>query len=204
MPHQLIPMVNNKLVFATNNEHKLHEVNHLLGKRYILVSLGSIGFKDEIPEDYFTLEENALQKARYIYDRYRLSCFADDTGLEVEALGGAPGVFSARYAGEDKNPTRNVNKLLGELQGAANRNARFRTVIALVLDGKEYLFEGIAEGTIAHEPIGDAGFGYDPIFLPTGYSQTFAQMELSLKNAISHRGRAIERLASFLLSSPSL
>lgn len=204
MPNQLIRMVTNKLVFATNNEHKLHEVNHLLGNRYILVSLGSIGFHDEIPEDYFTLEENALQKARYIYDRYRLSCFADDTGLEVEALRGAPGVFSAMYAGEDKNPSRNVSKLLGELQGTANRNARFKTVIALVLDGKEYLFEGIAEGTIAHEPIGDAGFGYDPIFLPTGYSQTFAQMELSLKNTISHRGRAIERLASFLLSSSSL
>lgn len=189
-----------ELVFATNNSHKLHEVTKLLQSRFILLSLNNLGCNDDIPEDYLTLEENASQKAWYIYNRFNKNCFADDTGLEVEALNGEPGVHSARYAGEARDPAQNIIKLLQNLKGIANRNARFRTVISLVIDGRESRFEGIVNGKIIDTPRGEDGFGYDPVFVPDGYSHTFAEMDLALKNSISHRGRAVEQLVSFLLS----
>ncbi|MGE0077812.1 MAG: non-canonical purine NTP diphosphatase [Bacteroidales bacterium] len=187
-----------ELVFATNNQHKLKEVQALLGNRFKLLSLASINFNDEIPEDHDTLEDNARQKAWHIHKFSGLNCFADDTGLEVEALNGAPGVYSARYAGESKNPKDNIKKLLSNLSGIENRNAQFRTVVALIIDGKEFLFEGIVNGTIIDDERGTDGFGYDPIFIPNGYSQTFAQMPLDLKNSISHRGLAVNKLVDFL------
>ncbi len=187
-----------KLVFATNNVYKLKEVQAILGNAFQLLSLHDIGFIAEIPEDYETLEENAMQKARYVFSRTGYSCFADDTGLEVEALNGEPGVYSARYAGEDKKSTENIKKLLMKLNGVENRNARFRTVIALTLSGKDYLFEGTVNGKIIDSPNGFDGFGYDPVFIPDGYNQTFAQMPLELKNSISHRGMAISKLVDFL------
>lgn len=187
-----------KLVFATNNVHKLKEVQAILGNAFQLLSLHDIEFIAEIPEDYETLEENAMQKARYVFSRTGYSCFADDTGLEVEALNGEPGVYSARYAGEDKKSTENIKKLLMKLNGVENRNARFRTVIALTLSGKDYLFEGTVNGKIIDSPNGFDGFGYDPVFIPDGYNQTFAQMPLELKNSISHRGMAISKLVDFL------
>lgn len=189
-----------KLVFATNNEHKLEEVREMLGEAYQIVSLREIGCREEIPEEQETLEGNALQKARYIYERYGVSCFADDTGLEVAALNNAPGVYSARYAGPVQDAEANMDKLLREMQSMADRSARFRTVIALILEGKEYLFEGIVEGEILSERHGREGFGYDPIFRPAGYNQAFAEMPLSLKNGISHRGLAVVKLAEFLRS----
>jgi len=189
-----------ELVFATNNPHKLSEVQHLLGNSFHLLSLNDINFNDEIPEDYDTLEENALQKAQHIYTITKQNCFADDTGLEVEALNGRPGVYSARYAGESKDPKANVQKLLMELKGIENRKARFRTVVALIIDGKEHLFEGVIDGRIIESERGVDGFGYDPVFLPDGYSSTFAEMNLSQKNKISHRARAIGSLVNFLRS----
>ncbi|MDX9854944.1 MAG: non-canonical purine NTP diphosphatase [Tenuifilaceae bacterium] len=189
-----------KLVFATNNLHKLQEVNPLLANKFNLLSLADIGFTEEIPEDFDTLELNASQKAWHIYNRFGIDCFADDTGLEVDALNGAPGVYSARYAGEHKNPQDNIVKLLAELNGVGNRKARFRTVVSLVIGGNETLFEGVVEGVILTEKHGEAGFGYDPIFMPDGYNVSFAQMELDAKNAISHRGRAVSKLVSFLNS----
>jgi XTP/dITP diphosphohydrolase len=189
-----------KLVFATNNLHKLQEVKPLLANKFNLLSLADIGFTEEIPEDFDTLELNASQKAWHIYNRFGIDCFADDTGLEVDALNGAPGVYSARYAGEHKNPQDNIVKLLAELNGVGNRKARFRTVISLVIGGNETLFEGVVEGVILTEKHGEAGFGYDPIFMPDGYNVSFAQMELDAKNAISHRGRAVSKLVSFLNS----
>lgn len=189
-----------ELVFATNNPHKLSEVQHLLGNSFHLLSLNDINFNDEIPEDYDTLEENALQKAQHIYAITKQNCFADDTGLEVEALNGRPGVYSARYAGESKDPKANVQKLLMELKGVENRKARFRTVVALIIDGEEHLFEGIVDGRIIESERGVDGFGYDPVFLPDGYSSTFAEMNLSQKNTISHRARAIGSLVNFLRS----
>lgn len=189
-----------ELVFATNNQHKLKEVQALLGDHFKLLSLTDINFYDEIPEDYDTLEENALQKARHIFSYSGYNCFADDTGLEVEALNGEPGVYSARYAGESKNPKNNIIKLLGNLAGIKNRNAQFRTVIALIVDGKEFLFEGNVRGIIIDSERGCDGFGYDPIFLPNGYQQTFAEMPLELKNKISHRGLAVSKLVGFLKS----
>ncbi|HPX07079.1 MAG TPA: non-canonical purine NTP diphosphatase [Tenuifilaceae bacterium] len=189
-----------KLVFATNNLHKLQEVKPLLANKFNLLSLADIGFTEEIPEDFDTLELNASQKAWHIYNRFGIDCFADDTGLEVDALNGAPGVYSARYAGEQKNPQDNIVKLLAELNGVGNRKARFRTVISLVIGGNETLFEGVVEGVILTEKHGEAGFGYDPIFMPDGYNVSFAQMELDEKNAISHRGRAVSKLVSFLNS----
>lgn len=189
-----------KLVFATNNLHKLQEVKPLLANKFNLLSLTDIGFTEEIPEDFDTLELNASQKAWHIYNRFGIDCFADDTGLEVDALNGAPGVYSARYAGEHKNPQDNIVKLLAELNGVGNRKARFRTVISLVIGGNETLFEGVVEGVILTEKHGEAGFGYDPIFMPDGYNVSFAQMELDAKNAISHRGRAVSKLVSFLNS----
>lgn len=188
-----------KLYFATNNIHKLKEVQEVVGDSFQIESMRSLGINEDIPEDQQTLEGNALQKARFLYDRTGESCFADDTGLEVDALNGAPGVYSARYAGEAKNSLDNMALLLKNMSGIQNRKARFRTVIALILDGKEYLFEGVVNGTIAEEPRGTAGFGYDPLFVLDGYSTTFAEMDSEAKNAISHRGRAVEKLAAFLL-----
>ncbi len=186
------------LIFATNNLHKLEEVSAMLNNNIALSTPAQQGITEDIPEEQETLEGNALQKARYIYERTHLSCFADDTGLEVEALNGAPGVYSARYAGEAKDMNSNMDKLLHELNGIENRNARFRTVIALILDGKEYIFEGEVQGEIMREKSGAKGFGYDPVFRPKGYDVTFAEMDLEEKNKISHRGRAVQQLVSFL------
>jgi XTP/dITP diphosphohydrolase len=187
-----------ELVFATNNPHKLSEVQHLLGDKFHLLSLSDINFYEEIPEDFDTLEKNASQKAWYIYERFNSSCFADDTGLEVDALGGNPGVYSARYAGEEKNPEANIKKLLMELKDSENRKARFRTVVSLIIEGQEYKFEGIVNGHIIEDERGVKGFGYDPVFMPDGFNQTFAEMDLAIKNTISHRARAISALVQFL------
>lgn len=193
-----MPQYVRELVFATNNPHKLSEVQHLLGNKFKLLSLRDVDFFEEIPEDYDTLEQNASQKARYIYSKTKRNCFADDTGLEVDALDGKPGVYSARYAGEGKDPKDNIVKLLKEMDGVKNRKARFRTVIALIIDGREYLFEGIVNGQIIAEERGVDGFGYDPVFLPDGFSSTFAEMVLDQKNLISHRARAVGLLIDFL------
>ncbi len=186
------------LIFATNNRHKLDEVRQILGGGYRLETPREHGIDEDIPETQPTIEGNALQKARYVHERTGRDCFADDTGLEVEALGGAPGVYSARYAGPECSFEDNMNKLLEALEGEENRRARFRTVIALIMGGKEYLFEGTVEGIITHTKHGGEGFGYDPIFRPDGHSETFAEMPATAKNAISHRGRATEKLAGFL------
>jgi len=191
-------MIQKQIVFATNNVHKLDEVSYALQDFYRVISLKQIGFNEDIPEPFETLEENALTKSQTIYDKFNIDCFADDTGLEVEALNGAPGVYSARYAGPNCSFEDNVNKLLTELSGAKNRNARFRTVISLILNGKKHYFEGIVGGVITAERSGDQGFGYDPIFKPTGYNQTFAEMSLDDKNLISHRGKAVLKLINFL------
>ncbi|OFX27250.1 MAG: non-canonical purine NTP pyrophosphatase [Bacteroidetes bacterium GWA2_31_9b] len=189
-----------ELLFATNNKHKLNEIQHLLGYKIQLLCLDDIQCKDEIPEDYTTLNENASQKAWYIYNKYGVNCFADDTGLEIEYLNNEPGVFSARYAGPDKNSEDNIIKVLKLLKGINHRKARFRTVISLIIEGKETQFEGIVNGTILTEKHGDDGFGYDPIFLPEGYNQSFAEMSLSEKNKISHRAMASQKLVRFLLN----
>lgn len=186
------------LVFATNNLHKLEEVRDILGGSFRIASLKEIGCTDDIPETAGTLEGNALQKARYVKDKFGYDCFADDTGLEVEALDGAPGVFSARYAGPGHDSEANMQKLLKELEGKANRQAQFRTVVALILEGWEYTFEGIVRGSILAERRGTAGFGYDPVFVPEGYAETFAEMGSEEKNRISHRARAVQKLADFL------
>ncbi len=187
-----------KLVFATNNSHKLEEVRQILGDRFEVLSLNDIGCHDDIPETADTFQGNALQKVRYVKEHYGYDCFADDTGLEVKALGGAPGVHSARYAG-DHDSEANMTKLLSELEKKSDRSAQFRTVIALILNGQEVLFEGIVTGKIAHERhYGDGGFGYDPIFVPDGYTETFSQMSSQGKNLISHRGRAVRKLADYL------
>jgi len=199
-----------KIVFATNNQHKLDEIRNILGKDFEIVSLNEIGCHEDIPETGKTLEENAWQKANYIFNKYGLSCFADDTGLEVDALNGAPGVFSARYAGgEGHDSEANMQKLLRELAENNNRKARFRTVIALILkdesrgtgDERRETFEGIVEGHIAHEKSGAEGFGYDPIFIPDGYNQSFAELGIDIKNQISHRARAVKKLAEYFNSS---
>lgn len=189
-----------ELVFATNNTHKLEELQAIIGNRIKLLSLKDIGSNEEIPEDQATLEGNASQKAFYIYNKYGYNCFADDTGLEIEALNGEPGVYSARYAGEEKSAEANMDKVLAGLLKIKNRNARFRTVISLVIDGVEKQFEGIVEGSILNEKRGISGFGYDPVFQPTGFSKTFAEMNLTDKNKISHRGRAVEKLVLHLKS----
>lgn len=188
-----------KLVFATNNFNKLKELQQLLGEKIELLSLKDISCNDEIPEDYETLEENATQKAEYIYKKYNVNCFADDTGLEVKSLNNEPGVYSARYAGEDKDAKANMKKVLAKLEGVEDRSARFRTVISLFLDNKEYQFEGIVDGNILESERGKDGFGYDPIFEPKGYEVSFAEMEMSEKNKISHRGLAVQKLVQFLL-----
>ncbi|MBQ5738453.1 MAG: non-canonical purine NTP diphosphatase [Alistipes sp.] len=187
-----------KIVFATNNAHKLKEVSAVLGEGYELVTLREVGITEDIPETGATLDENASLKARYVYERTGLDCFADDTGLEVEALGGAPGVHSARYATDGHDFAANNRKLLNELEGVENRAARFRTVIALIEGGKELRVEGIVEGTIATAESGAEGFGYDPLFIPNGYERTFAEMSADEKNAISHRGRAVAELVKLL------
>ena len=186
------------LVFATNNAHKLEEVRAILGNDFQIASLKEIGCYDDIPETADTLEGNAMQKAQYIKEKFGMDCFADDTGLEVEALNNAPGVFSARYAGPGHDSEANMKKLLSEMQGKENRKARFRTVIALLLDGKEYTFEGIVKGNIIEEKRGDSGFGYDPIFVPEGYDLTFAELGNDIKNKISHRAEAVKKLSAFL------
>ena len=187
-----------KIVFATNNAHKLSEVKAVLGDGFELVTLREVGITEDIPETGATLEENASQKARYVYDRTGLDCFADDTGLEVEALDGRPGVRSARYAGEGHDFKANNRKLIAELQGKENRRARFRTVISLIRGGVEQQVEGIVRGVIATEESGTEGFGYDPLFIPEGSNVTFAEMSAEAKNAISHRGRAVAALVKIL------
>ena len=192
-------MMKRKLVFATNNAHKLEEVAAILGEKIELFSLNDIGCHTDIPETAATLEGNALLKSSFIFKNYGLDCFADDTGLEVEALDGAPGVYSARYAGgEGHDSQANMLKLLRDLEGKENRKAQFRTAISLILDGKEYLFEGVIKGEIIKEKRGDSGFGYDPIFKPEGYDKTFAELGNDIKNKISHRALAVQKRCEFL------
>lgn len=187
-----------KIIFATNNAHKLSEVQAVLGDGYELVTPRQCGIDEEIPETAETLEGNACQKARYLFERTGLDCFADDTGLEVEALGGAPGVHSARYATDGHDFAANNRLLLKNLAGEENRRARFRTVICLIEQGKEHLFEGIVEGRIIDHEAGSEGFGYDPLFVPEGFDRTFAEMSAEQKNGISHRGRAVRKLVDYL------
>ena len=187
-----------KIVFATNNMNKLKEVQALLPSSISLVSLKEINCLEDIPETSDTIEGNALQKANYVLENYNVPCFADDTGLEVDALNGAPGVFSARYAGIEKNANKNMDKLLTELKNSENRNAQFKTVIALVGLSDNKTFEGICEGEITTKRYGNEGFGYDPIFKPKNYEVTFAQMPLAIKNKIGHRGKAVQQLINYL------
>lgn len=187
-----------KLVFATNNKHKLEELQAILGNDFTLLGLKDIGCFEDIPEEQPTLEGNASQKAKYVYEKYGYDCFADDTGLEIDALNGEPGVLSARYAGESKNSEDNMNKVLEKLAKINNRKARFRTVISLIQNGAEMQFEGIVNGTILYKKRGNSGFGYDPIFLPENKNQSFAEMNIADKNKISHRGRAVEKLVQYL------
>lgn len=187
-----------KLVFVTNNAHKLEEISSILGGKMELLSLKDIQCTTDIPETADTLEGNAIQKAEYIHRHYGLDCFADDTGLEVEALDGAPGVYSARYAGEGHDSEANMQKLLHNLEGKDNRKARFRTAICLIMDDEQHLFEGICRGEIIKEKRGGAGFGYDPIFVPEGYTETFAELGNDIKNTISHRAKAVQMLCEFL------
>lgn len=190
-----------ELVFATHNRHKLREVQQMMPPGLTLLSLGDIGCREAIPETAETLEGNARIKAMHVWQQYGYDCFADDTGLEVPSLGGAPGVFSARYAGPEADAAANMEKLLGRMQGAAERSARFRTVIALVIQGEIRYFEGIVKGEILRQPAGSGGFGYDPLFRPEGFQKSFAQMPLEEKNRISHRGKAFTQLRSFLNKS---
>jgi XTP/dITP diphosphohydrolase len=187
-----------ELVFATNNAHKLEEVAAKIAGKIKLLSLADIGCFDDIEETGTTFRENAAIKSRFIYDKYHLNCFGDDSGLEIDALDGAPGVYSARYSGEHGNHAANMDKVLANMEGLVNRAARFRTVISLIWDGNEHFFDGTVEGAIRLERSGTAGFGYDPIFQPDGYSITFAEMTMAEKNAISHRARAMEGLMGFL------
>lgn len=187
-----------QLVFATNNKNKIKEIKHLLNNSIELLSLKDIGCKEEIPETANTIKGNAIQKAQYIYEKYGYNCFADDTGLEIEVLNGEPGVFSARYAGEEKNSDKNIVKVLQKLEDQTNRNAQFKTVIALVIDGVHTCFEGIVEGEITLKKSGLEGFGYDPIFKPHGCNKTFSEMSMKEKNKISHRGKAIQKLIHHL------
>jgi non-canonical purine NTP pyrophosphatase, rdgB/HAM1 family len=191
-----------KIVFATNNKHKLEEIKDILGKDFEIVSLAEIGCHEDIPETGLTLEENARQKSTYIVEHYNHDCFADDTGLEVDALNGEPGVHSARYAeGTDHDSEANMRKLLSKMLNVKDRTARFRTVISLIINGVEHQFEGRVEGRIATEKHGKEGFGYDPIFIPEGYDKSFAELGEEVKNQISHRARAVKKLAEYLSSS---
>ena len=197
-------MLFKKIIFATNNKHKLEEVQSMLGNSWILVTPKECNVMEDIPETQPTIEGNALQKAEYLFDKTSQNCFADDTGLEIEALGGEPGVRSARYAsdGDDCDNEANMAKVLSLLEGKDNRKARFRTVIALILDGEKHLFEGVVEGEIITHKTGEKGFGYDPIFRPSGYEDTFAQMSMEQKNTISHRSLAVAKLVEFLNNRP--
>jgi XTP/dITP diphosphohydrolase len=186
------------IVFATNNENKLKEIKNILGNSFRLLSLKDFKIEDDIPENEPTLEENAMYKAKYIYKKLNMNIFADDTGLEIDALNGAPGVHSARFAGESKDSDANIEKVHSLMGSTKNRKARFRTVIALILDGKEFIFEGIVTGEIINEKRGSEGFGYDPVFVPEGRKHTFAEMTLDEKNLISHRARAFEKFRKFL------
>ncbi len=187
-----------KIVFASNNKNKIQEIQSMLPENIQIVSLESIGCFEEIPETSETIEENAILKANYVTQNYGFDCFADDTGLEVEALNGEPGVYSARYAGEQRNADDNMDKLINKLNDKTNRNVQFKTVIALNFEGKQHLFTGIASGEITLEKKGTGGFGYDPIFKPNGYDSTFAELSLEIKNEISHRGKATKLLLEFL------
>ncbi len=189
-----------KLIFVTHNPNKVKEIKAMTAINAEILTLDQIGCMEEIEETEKTLEANALLKARYVHSKFGLNCFADDTGLEVKALGGLPGVFSARYAGTGKNDNDNIDKLLQELKDSHDRTARFRTVLSIILDGEEMLFEGIVEGTITTERKGMGGFGYDPVFIPEGYNKTFAELPLSEKNVISHRYKAFKMLADYLMS----
>jgi XTP/dITP diphosphohydrolase len=191
-----------KLCFATNNLHKIEEVSEMLGNTFHLLSLKDIGCEVELPENQDTLEGNSLEKAQYVWQQYKVSCFADDTGLEVEALQGEPGVYSARYAGPQRSSEDNINLLLQNLQGKANRNARFRTSVTLILDGVIHQFEGIVQGSIIESRRGERGFGYDPVFMPEGFTRTFAQMSIHEKNSIDHRGKAVQAMVDFLKHLP--
>lgn len=188
-----------ELVIATNNKHKVEEIRRALGDKIKLISLKDLGCREEIPEDGTTLKENAYQKAKYVWDKYKKNCFADDTGLMVEALDGAPGVYSARYAGEHCSFDDNIDLLLENMEGKTNRNAYFATVICLIQDGEPVYFEGKCEGCILTERYGRGGFGYDPIFMPKGYGESFAEISMEEKNKISHRGKATEKLIKHLL-----
>lgn len=187
-----------KIVFASNNKNKINEISQQLPKTIEVVSLADIGCTEDIPETGQTIESNAIIKANYVTEKYGLPCFADDTGLEIEALDGEPGVFSARYAGEDKNDEKNMALVLAKLYQKSNRKARFKTVIALNINNEKHLFTGIVNGNITQEKIGTNGFGYDPIFAPEGFAETFAQMTIEQKNEISHRGKAVEQLVKYL------
>lgn len=187
-----------KICFATNNQHKLEELRQLLGNSIELVGLSDIGCNEELAEDQDTLEGNSLQKAQYVFDHYHVNCFADDTGLEVESLNGEPGVYSARYAGPQRNNNDNINLLLTKLKQEKNRSAQFRTIITLIIEGNVHTFEGIVKGEITLSASGQKGFGYDPVFKPDGYETTFAEMTMEEKNKISHRGRATQKLVHFL------
>ena len=193
-----------ELVFATNNQHKVQEIQALAGDSINLLSLKDIGHEGDLPEEQETLEGNAYQKARYVFDNYGFNCFADDTGLEVEALNGLPGVYSARYAGDSKNSLNNISKLLEKIKDKHNRKARFRTVISLIINGEEKRFEGAVNGEIIDDMRGSEGFGYDPVFKPVGYETTFAEMPLEDKNMISHRSKAINKLVNYLLKNDVL
>ena len=194
-----------KIVFATNNPNKLKEIQSLIPKEIEIISLNEIGCNEDIPETGDSLEANAFQKAHYIKDNFNYDCFADDTGLEIDELNGDPGVYSARYAGPERNANANMNKVLNELKGNKNRKAQFRTAIALILEGEEHLFEGKVEGYISKDKQGNEGFGYDPIFIPENDIRSFAQMSMQEKGAISHRGRAVRKLVAYLnkISKPN-
>jgi XTP/dITP diphosphohydrolase len=190
-----------KLIFATHNSNKAFEIQKLLPEHFQILTLNDIDFQEEIPENEPTIEANSAFKAQFIFNKFNLNCFADDTGLEIEALNGKPGVHSARYAGEERNSDANINLVLEELKGVENRNARFKTVITLIIHGEQYQFEGIVDGTIIKEKRGSNGFGYDPIFIPEDESKTFAEMNLNEKNKFSHRARAFEKMIAFLKSN---
>ena len=189
-----------KLLFATSNSNKAFEIQKIVPEGFEILSLKDINFSEDIPETSSTIEGNALQKTNFIVDRFKIDCFSDDTGLEIEALDGQPGVYSARYAGDEKDPEKNMNLVLEKMKNVHNRNARFKTVIALYFNGTTHLFEGIVNGVIRHERSGQEGFGYDPIFEPTETGKTFAEMSIEEKNKISHRGRAFEKMVQFLKS----
>jgi len=187
-----------KLVFATQNPHKLLEAKQIIRSRFELISLAELNFYSELPETHFTICENAIEKAAFIYDLFHQNCFAEDAGLEVEAMNGEPGVFSARYAGLNRSKSNNVHLVLKKMKGVENRAAKFRAVICLFLNGNYFLFEGLTDGTIAQAAEGNFGFGYDPIFIPKGFDKTYAQMDSELKNSIDHRGKAMSKMLEFL------